>query len=91
VRCALIEDDVTGAMLWHAPVSFLSLAAGAWNVKTGHQDMAKKSTRMIRVMDEARSVAACRDAFGLEVADRYPFDGFRWFICAIAKPTSSWS
>jgi lactoylglutathione lyase len=31
---------------------------------------------MIRVRDEARSVAFYREAFGLEVADRVPFDGF---------------
>ena len=31
---------------------------------------------MIRVLDEARSVAFYRAAFGLEVADRFAFDGF---------------
>ena len=31
---------------------------------------------MIRVLDEARSVAFYRTAFGLEVAARVPFDGF---------------
>jgi lactoylglutathione lyase len=31
---------------------------------------------MIRVLDEQRSVDFYRRAFGLEVADRYPFDGF---------------
>jgi lactoylglutathione lyase len=31
---------------------------------------------MIRVLDESRSVAFYRDAFGLEVADRFDFDGF---------------
>jgi lactoylglutathione lyase len=31
---------------------------------------------MIRVLDEARSVAFYEKAFGLDVADRYVFDGF---------------
>lgn len=31
---------------------------------------------MIRVTDEARSLAFYETAFGLTVADRYPFDGF---------------
>lgn len=31
---------------------------------------------MIRVRDEARSVAFYRTAFGLEIADRIPFDSF---------------
>jgi lactoylglutathione lyase len=31
---------------------------------------------MIRVLDEARSLAFYETAFGLTVADRYPFDGF---------------
>jgi lactoylglutathione lyase len=31
---------------------------------------------MIRVLDEARSVAFYDKAFGLKVKDRYPFDGF---------------
>jgi lactoylglutathione lyase len=38
--------------------------------------MAKMIHSMIRVFDEARSVAFYRDAFGLEVADRLAFDGF---------------
>ncbi|WP_026868727.1 VOC family protein [Inquilinus limosus] len=38
--------------------------------------MAKAIHTMIRVLDEARSVAFYRDAFGLEVADRFVFDGF---------------
>lgn len=38
--------------------------------------MAKMIHSMIRVTDEARSVGFYRTAFGLEVADRYPFDGF---------------
>lgn len=31
---------------------------------------------MIRVLDEARSVAFYRDAFGLEIADRFDFETF---------------
>lgn len=31
---------------------------------------------MIRVLDEDRSVAFYRDAFGLGIADRFDFDGF---------------
>lgn len=31
---------------------------------------------MIRVLDEERSVAFYRKAFGLEIADRFAFDGF---------------
>jgi len=38
--------------------------------------MAKPIHSMIRVMDEARSVDFYRRAFGMEVADRYGFDGF---------------
>ncbi|HYZ24178.1 MAG TPA: VOC family protein [Rhodopila sp.] len=38
--------------------------------------MAKPIHAMIRVMDEARSVAFYQKAFGMEIADRYPFDGF---------------
>ncbi len=38
--------------------------------------MAKTVHSMIRVRDEARSVAFYETAFGLTVADRYPFDGF---------------
>jgi len=38
--------------------------------------MAKPIHSMIRVLDEARSVAFYRACLGLEVADRYPFDGF---------------
>ncbi len=38
--------------------------------------MAKSVHSMIRVLDEDRSVAFYRDAFGLEVADRFDFDGF---------------
>ncbi|WP_118134007.1 VOC family protein [Oceanicella sp. SM1341] len=38
--------------------------------------MARMIHSMIRVLDEARSVAFYRAAFGLEVADRLEFDGF---------------
>ena len=38
--------------------------------------MAKAIHMMIRVLDEARSVEFYRQAFGLEVADRYGFDSF---------------
>ncbi|WP_101340934.1 VOC family protein [Cereibacter azotoformans] len=38
--------------------------------------MAKLIHSMIRVQDEARSVAFYREAFGLEVADRLDFDSF---------------
>jgi lactoylglutathione lyase len=37
---------------------------------------AKPIHTMIRVLDEARSVDFYRRAFGLEIADRYPFEGF---------------
>lgn len=38
--------------------------------------MAKTIHSMIRVLDEARSVAFYRKAFGLEIADRLEFDDF---------------
>lgn len=38
--------------------------------------MAKTIHTMIRVLDEARSVGFYRTAFGLEIADRFAFDGF---------------
>jgi lactoylglutathione lyase len=38
--------------------------------------MAKALHSMIRVLDEARSVEFYRLAFGLDVADRFPFDSF---------------
>jgi lactoylglutathione lyase len=38
--------------------------------------MAKPIHAMIRVLEEARSVDFYRRAFGLQVADRYAFDGF---------------
>jgi lactoylglutathione lyase len=38
--------------------------------------MAKLIHTMMRVLDERRSLEFYRSAFGLEIADRYPFDGF---------------
>jgi lactoylglutathione lyase len=38
--------------------------------------MAKPIHMMVRVLDEARSVDFYRKAFGLEIADRFDFDGF---------------
>jgi lactoylglutathione lyase len=38
--------------------------------------MAKLIHTMMRVLDERRSLEFYRFAFGLEIADRYPFDGF---------------
>ncbi|HEY8383255.1 MAG TPA: VOC family protein [Microvirga sp.] len=38
--------------------------------------MAKAVHAMVRVLDEERSVRFYRAAFGLEVADRFPFEGF---------------
>lgn len=38
--------------------------------------MAKAIHSMIRVLDETRSVAFYRAAFGLEIADRFAFEGF---------------
>jgi lactoylglutathione lyase len=38
--------------------------------------MAKAIHSMIRVLDEARSLAFYEKAFGLTVKNRYPFDGF---------------
>jgi lactoylglutathione lyase len=38
--------------------------------------MAKPIHAMIRVLDEARSVEFYRRAFGLQIADRFRFDGF---------------
>lgn len=37
---------------------------------------AKAIHMMIRVLDEERSVAFYRTAFGLDIADRFEFDGF---------------
>jgi lactoylglutathione lyase len=38
--------------------------------------MAKPIHSMIRVLDEERSVDFYKRAFGMEIADRFPFDGF---------------
>ncbi len=38
--------------------------------------LAKAIHSMIRVLDEARSIVFYREAFRLEVADRFDFDGF---------------
>ena len=38
--------------------------------------MAKIIHSMIRVLDEAKSIDFYRDALGLEIADRFPFDSF---------------
>src|SRR5260370_7593142 len=38
--------------------------------------MAKRVHAMLRVLDEARSTDFYRRAFGLEIADRFPFDDF---------------
>lgn len=38
--------------------------------------MAKAIHSMVRVLEEARSVAFYESAFGLKIKDRYPFDGF---------------
>ena len=38
--------------------------------------MAKAIHSMIRVLDEARSIDFYGKAFGLTIADRFPFDGF---------------
>ncbi len=38
--------------------------------------MAKPIHSMIRVLDEDRAVTFYRAAMGLEIVDRYPFDGF---------------
>ena len=38
--------------------------------------MAKFIHAMVRVIDEARSVAFYKTAFGLEIADRFEFDNF---------------
>ncbi len=38
--------------------------------------MTKAIHTMLRVLEEKRSVAFYKAAFGLDVADRFPFDGF---------------
>lgn len=49
--------------------------------------MAKAIHSMIRVLDEARSVAFYARAFGLEVADRLDFDSFT--LVYLSNPESS--
>lgn len=49
--------------------------------------MAKMIHSMIRVTDEARSRSFYRDAFGLELADRYEFDGF--VLIYLANPETA--
>lgn len=39
-------------------------------------NVAKAIHSMLRVLDEERAVAFYRKAFGLDIADRFPFDGF---------------
>jgi len=51
-------------------------AASARAGTPGPAPPAKAIHMMIRVLDEARSVAFYRTAFGLEIADRFAFDGF---------------
>lgn len=48
--------------------------------------MAKAIHMMVRVMEEARSVAFYRAAFGLEVAGRFDFDDFT--LVYLANPES---
>jgi lactoylglutathione lyase len=47
--------------------------------------MAKAIHMMIRVLDEARSVTFYKAAFGLDVADRFAFDGFTLVYLANAE------
>jgi lactoylglutathione lyase len=49
--------------------------------------MPKMIHSMIRVRDEDASVAFYRDAFGLEVANRYPFEGFTLLYLRDAEGT----
>lgn len=47
--------------------------------------MAKMIHSMIRVLDEARSTDFYKTVLGLEVVDRYPFDGFTLIYLANAE------
>jgi catechol 2,3-dioxygenase-like lactoylglutathione lyase family enzyme len=47
--------------------------------------MAKAIHMMIRVLDEARSVAFYEKALGLQIADRYEFDSFTLVYLSNAK------
>lgn len=49
--------------------------------------MAKAIHSMIRVLDEARSVAFYQAAFGLQVADRLDFDSFTLIYLSNAEST----
>lgn len=49
--------------------------------------MAKAIHSMIRVLDEARSVAFYKKAFGLQVADRFDFDDFTLIYLANDETT----
>jgi len=49
--------------------------------------MPKAIHSMIRVIDEARSVAFYEDAFGLRVADRLDFDSFKLIYLSNAEST----
>lgn len=49
--------------------------------------MAKPIHSMIRVLEEARSVAFYREAMGLEIADRFGFEGFT--LIYLRDPASS--
>ena len=49
--------------------------------------MSKLIHAMIRVLDEARSVAFYQQAFGLQVADRLPFDSFT--LVYLSNPEST--
>jgi lactoylglutathione lyase len=49
--------------------------------------MAKAIHSMIRVLDEARSVAFYQTAFGLQVADRLDFDSFTLIYLSNAEST----
>ncbi len=50
--------------------------------------MAKPIHSMIRVLDEARSVDFYKRAFGMAIADRYPFDGFT--LVYLKAPEDDW-
>ena len=51
--------------------------------------MAKPIHSMIRVLDEARSVDFYRRAFGMQMADRFDFDGFTLVYLAAEAAASS--
>jgi lactoylglutathione lyase len=49
--------------------------------------MAKAVPSMIRVLDAERSLRFYRTAFGLEIAGRFPFDGFELIYLSNAEST----